>query len=108
MAITAKIDTIYEVSNDYHLFGTITLDNSYPTGGYALAGILKDTDTGAESVEWIRQLKVELPGYEGRWDRQNQKLLLYQQSAATGALTQVPNATDLSALTNLPFEAWAQ
>jgi hypothetical protein len=35
MAITAKTDTIYEVSNDYHLFGTITFDNSYPTGGYA-------------------------------------------------------------------------
>lgn len=108
MAITAKIENKDEVGNDFHLFGTITLDNSYPTGGYSLAGILKETDTGAEGVEWIRSIKIELPGYEGRFDRPNQKYVLYQQSAATGALTQVPNATDLSALTNLPYEAWAQ
>jgi hypothetical protein len=38
-------------------------------------------------------------GLSGVVGPEHQKLMMYQQSAATSALTQVPNTTDLSAVT---------
>lgn len=73
-------------------FGTLAFDSSYPTGGEVVdaVGDIGYTDlwvTGASS------------GYLGSWVQSTQALQMYRQSAATSALTEVPNATDLSAVT---------
>lgn len=71
--------------------GSIALDSSYPTGGEAFDA---PGDLGYHDL-WITGTAA---GYLATWDKTNQKLIAYQQSAATSALTQVPNATDLSAV----------
>lgn len=78
------------------VFGTLTLDSSYPTGGEAIDA---PGDAGFHHL-----LVAPAGGYVGYWDKANQKIIAYQQSAATSALTQVPNATDLSAVV-FPFIA---
>lgn len=60
----------------------------YPTGGWAISGL------GGP----IQGVLGALKGYLAVWDQSAQKLMLYRQSAATGALTEVPNGTDLSTL----------
>lgn len=76
------------------VFGTISFDSSYPTGGEAIDA---PGDVGYEYA-----LVSPNAGYVGYWDRANQKLLAYQQSAATSALTQVPNATNMATVA-FPF-----
>jgi hypothetical protein len=73
-------------------FGTLLFDSSYPTSGE----IIDATGDLGYSDFWVTGTSS---GYHGSWDPVNQKLLMYQQSAATSALTQVPNTTDLSAVT---------
>lgn len=102
-ALTVKLDTIYEVGNDYHGYGTVTL-GTYAPGGDTVT--IQDQDAGHEAGEWIRQLKIELPGYVGQWVRSSQKHKLYLQkdpAAAGGADIALPEvgAVDLSANTNL-------
>lgn len=73
------------------VFGSIAMDNSYVTGGEPIDA---PGDLGYHDLA----ISGATGGYQGSWDKTNQKLLAYQQSAATSALTQVPNATDLSAV----------
>jgi hypothetical protein len=73
------------------VFGTITMDASYATGGEAIDA---PGDIGYHDLA----ISGNAAGYLATWDRTNQKLLAYQQSAATSALTQVPSTTDLSAV----------
>lgn len=73
-------------------FGTVAFDASYPTGGEPIDAT---GDIGYQEL-WITGTTG---GYQGSWDAANQKLLMYRQTAATGALVEVPNATDLSAVT---------
>ena len=71
----------------------VACDNSYPTGGYAL----KPSSLGFSNN--APDLIIEIDngyGYGWRYDYTNQKLMAY---ASAG--TQVTNATDLSAVTDL-------
>lgn len=81
-------------------FVTVTFDNSYTTGGLAF-------DPAQFGVIGKPGMTLALPRIFGadttkhlicRYDRVNKKLQAFQQSAATGALTEVPNACDLSTL----------
>ena len=79
-------------------------DTSYPTGGWPLAkatmGVSANDPTAVVSV-------INHPlGYLAVYDNANQKLLLYRQTAATSALVEVPNATNVQAATaNMVVEA---
>src|SRR4051812_13652486 len=73
-------------------FGTLLFDSSYPTGGE----VIDATGDLGYSDFWITGTSS---GYLASWAPSTQALIMYQQSAATSALTQVPNATDLSAVT---------
>lgn len=79
--------------------------SDYPTGGYALVDGVAVVDNPSLSANIdLYRLMVAIPaggqlGYVLSYDYINKKLLIYQQSAATGPLTQVPASTDLSALT---------
>jgi hypothetical protein len=78
--------------------------SDYPPGGYALVdGVsVVDNPNLSANIDLYRLLVVvpaggEL-GYVPSFNSSTKKLAMYQQSAATGQLTQVPNGTDLSAL----------
>lgn len=75
------------------VIGTFTFDNSYPTGGLAfpLASI---------GARYLVALEVfPKGGYMLNWDGSQvaPKVMAYRQTAATGALAEVPNLTDISA-----------
>lgn len=95
MAITLTENKVIPIGqSEAIVFGTIAFDSSYPTGGEAV---------DAPGDSGYHHLQVgPAGGYVGYWDKANQKLIAYQQSAATSALTQVPNTTDLSAV-SFPF-----
>lgn len=67
----------------------------YATGGYSLTA---GTGISLGTIYYVIPLSGQ-GGYVLQWSTATNKLLVYQQSAATSALTQVPAATDLSALT---------
>lgn len=71
----------------------ITFDNSYVTGGEQIS-------LSALGLGFADRITISNPGqgYLCRWDgsRTAPKLLLYRQTAATGALVEVPNTTDVS------------
>lgn len=70
----------------------ITFDASYATGGEALTA----DDLGLSSIDFV---SVEpASGYLFEYDYTNAKVLAYRCAAAAGAHTQVPNATNLSAV----------
>jgi hypothetical protein len=71
------------------VFGTITLDTSYPTGGSAI-----DT-TG--SVEFTR-LTVAGGPVSCKYDLATKKLLCYGTAASATGLTEIANATNLSGI----------
>jgi hypothetical protein len=78
----------------------IDLDNSYPTGGYDITAIFNEfkLETNAANIMLIVQSRM---GYVFDVDYTNKKLLAYRQSAATSALTEVANAVNLSAITQI-------
>lgn len=93
MAVTlTPVSNPYSTGDRFRTVYTLALDNSYPTGGYALA----PTSLGfAATTDPEFDIEVSgLNGYGWRYDYTAQKLLVY-----SAAGTQVANATDLSAVT---------
>lgn len=86
------------------VIGTIDFDSSYPTGGEAFDMSV----IGAESLYAM----VVLPkaGYVFEWDGNvtAPKIKAYRQTAATSALVEVPNATNLSTVASITYVAWVQ
>lgn len=72
----------------------VTLSSSYATGG--------DTfDFATIGLVGVQPLFVDCSpnaGYVAVYNRSTKKMLLFQQSAATGALTEVANASNNSAV----------
>ena len=95
MAATTTINTGPEVPGNRKITtATVTFDSSYATGGEAIAladlGLLR-----------LDHLVVDAgAGYLAKWDGSTTapKILLYRQTAATSALVEVPNTTDMSAI----------
>lgn len=80
----------------------VTLSSSYATNG--------DTfDFATIGLIGVQPLFVDAApnaGYVVFYDRANKKFKVFQQSAATGALTEVPNTTNLSAVVIRCLVAW--
>ncbi len=72
-------------------FGTVTMDSSHLAAGEAVDAV---GDIGYQKFA----IAGGGGGYLGVWDKAAQKILVYRQSAATSALTAVPDTTDLSAV----------
>ena len=77
------------------VIGVITFDSSYATGGEALTL----AQLGLTRLDWL-ELNAGI-GYLPTWDGSvsSPKVLLYRQTAATGAFVEVPSTTDMSATT---------
>ena len=71
----------------------VTLDASYPTGGYSIT----PANLGFTKVKAVI-IQSHTGGYVYEYDVANQKLKAYRQTAATGALAEVPNTTSLTGI----------
>ena len=72
----------------------ITLDNSYPTGGWALA--VKSLGLGTNGVIKFLEVPGSEDGYILQYDEVNTKLKVFQgdnANAAAGPATELPNAS---------------
>jgi hypothetical protein len=80
--------------------GTISMSNSYTTGGEAINLPLTE----------VKGMVIENKGgYMFEYDRANKKVKAYQfdyAAASAGPAVEVPAATNLSALTGIAFLAW--
>lgn len=76
----------------------VALDSSYPTGGESLTA----AQLGLTDIQTLNA--ASSGGYTFEYDDTNAKLKAYygdNNNASDGALIEVPNATDLSAVTNV-------
>ena len=95
MAVSVSVATGPEVPGNRKMTsGSITFDSSYVTGGEAVT----IGDLGFTRLDFMCVSSGQ--GYVAIWDGSTTapKLLLYRQTAATGALVEVPNATDVSTI----------
>jgi len=76
-------------------YGVITFDSSYPTGGEAFT----PAEFGLSRLDFLQVSGAT--GYVAAWDGSTSapKVLLYRQTAATGALVEVPDTTNVSTVT---------
>ena len=96
MAITSTRSPRNVAGGQKQRIATITFDSSYPTGGEPITA----ADLGLSSqIEFVFCQTLNA-GYVVAWDgsKTAPKLKVFQQSAATSALTEVPNTTNLSTL----------
>lgn len=96
MAAVATIETDVNWTAEKRFYElTVAFDSSYPTGGEAIDAAGNRQFSSVWAVGGTG-------GYSFSWDRANQKLLAYysdNNNAADSAQIEVPNTTDLSALT---------
>src|SRR4051812_43663195 len=102
---TINVDTTIPLEGGYDLIaGSIAMDSSYPTGGESL------DPSNIASVQYL----IPAPGgttasgkgYKFEWDGPSQKLVVLQgdnTNAAAAPAVEVPNTTNLAAITALPF-----
>ena len=96
MAASVSITTGPEVpGNRKMVVGVITLDNSYATGGEPVTL----AQLGLSRLDFLNVTAGI--GYLPTWDGSltSPKILVYRQTAATGAFAEVPSTTDMSATT---------
>ena len=80
--------------------GEMAFDSEYATGGEAITF----PDMPRKIMAVVIQPKG---GYVFDYDRTNAKVIVYgQASNVLGALTQIAASVDLSALSNVPYQAW--
>jgi hypothetical protein len=96
MAASVSITTGPEVPGSRkEVVGVITFDSSYATGGEAVTL----AQLGLSRLDYL--VVTAGIGYLPTWDGSltTPKVLLYRQTAATGAFAEVPSTTDMSATT---------
>jgi hypothetical protein len=71
-----------------------TCDTSYPTGGYAVTPGNFGFPGG--SIVWADTGGGTSGGYVSNYDYTANKIKLFRQTAATGALVEVPNTTNVA------------
>ena len=101
-ATTGKARTAGQFGPKTVIRGTIAFDNSYPTNGEAL--LL--SQIGLSTIDQMQVFPYK--GYVPQWDGTNKKVKMFYAdytANASGALIEVANTADLSAVDALPFEA---
>jgi hypothetical protein len=84
---------------------TIDLDDSYPSGGYDLSGIVAALQGQVENTYTVLHVAALPDGtYDFHYDSVNNKLLVFV--SATGA--EVAGSVDLQAVTGVQLTVWAE
>lgn len=91
MAATTSVVDRKDIDKGMVTTVDITLDNNYPTGGYTLGKL-------GLRIGKVDKIEAFADGYSFEWDTVNKKLLVYRVGATTAPQSEVPNATDLSAV----------
>lgn len=74
----------------------VTFDNSYPTGGEAIAA----SDFGLSTIAFVAvNAQSGVVTKFVRWDSANSKLLIYIEDGTSGISAEAANASDQSAVT---------
>lgn len=98
IAITTKAEI--PVHNHKIVIGSVAFDDSYPTGGEAIAA----SDLDMQGILFIVPGGVDDATYHAAWDQTNLKMLLYVEDGTSGIEAQAANTSDQSAV-NVPFLA---
>lgn len=91
MAITSTVTRTGTMGDQRSVFGTITFDSSYPTGGEAF----DKADIGLGRLDWISFNQGE-DGRVFHWDATNAKILVFESGTASAPLDEEDAAVDLS------------
>lgn len=97
MPITATITDHWVEGNKRKTRGTLAFDDSYPTGGEAFTARLFGLST-VEGLQIMPRGGMILEVFYAA-------KLIVAKVASVGGTTEVPNATDLSTFTAVPWEA---
>lgn len=98
MALTIAAPKRYSVGDRWQTVTQVTLDNSYPTGGYALTGQQLGLPSGL--TDWIDSSDSPNGGYVLAYNLGTGKLQVFQGAAAVSLPgAEVPAATNLAAVT---------
>lgn len=95
MAISPSQVFVNKAGKKRQVVTEVTLDSSYPTGGEAITA----AQLGLSKVDVA--ICETNTGHIAQYDKANAKIKMYYadyDAVADGALIQVPNATDLSAV----------
>jgi hypothetical protein len=93
MAVSFNRLTKRASGSRYIIAGDLTLDNSYPTGGYAVTPALFGHRNSVTSIDTT----VTAGGYTLLFVPSTSKVKAFRVGAINSPLAEVPNATDLSA-----------
>ena len=102
MAVTAALTTQTVVGDLRTVIGTVAFDSSYPTNGEALTA----ATLGLQDLRFVHFSANS--GYVFEYDYTNSKVKVYygdNNNASDGPLIEVPNTTDLSALSAVKYIA---
>lgn len=94
MAITIDSRKRHNFGDQDMVFMRITLDSSYPTGGYQVNA----SDFGLSSMEGFTVVDTIVDGYVLAVDHLTNKLVVYVSGAAGAVLQQLAAGTDLSSV----------
>ena len=100
MALTISTSRTNYVGDQRIVYGTVTFDDSYPTGGEAF-------DIGAIGfvrLDFINFNQGE-DGYVFHWDAANEKVIVYESGTASAALDEQDAEADLSGVV-VEFQAF--
>lgn len=96
MALTFGAQKRYNIGGRWQAITSLTLDASYPTGGYAVTG--QQLGLPAGLVDYVDLGSASNGGYQLSYNYATGKIQAFQGAAAAPS-TEVPNATNLSAVT---------
>jgi len=95
LAATVTIKDKFKLGNGFVVIADVAFDNSYPTGGEEVL----PEKFGINALDFVQAAPSS--GYVFQYDHTNKKLLAYYadyDAVADGALIQVPDTTNLSAI----------
>jgi hypothetical protein len=93
MAATFVRVTKRAAGSRYIIAGDLTLDNSYPTGGYAVTPALFGHRNAITSIDTT----ATVGGYTLLYIPSTAKVKVFRNGAINSPMAEVPNTTDLSA-----------
>lgn len=107
MSLTLGTQVRTSIGARYMTTTPITVDTSYPTGGWPLTPAQLGLPLGLVDSAYADQAGVTAQGAADiYYDKQNQKLMAFNGGTATTLASEITNGTNLSAgLTNLQLVA---
>ena len=94
MAASITVKATIPVENHKLVIAEVGFDDSYPTGGEAIAA----SDIGLQGIQFGIPGGVDDATYHAAWDQTNLKLLLYVEDGTSGIEAQAANTSDQSAV----------